>query len=60
MKTCLNCEKTEEQVPLLQMHYKGAPFLICPQCLPVLIHTPAKLADKMPGLEKLQPPEHPQ
>jgi len=58
MKTCLNCEKTEERVPLLPMLYKGEEFHICPQCLPVLIHKPGTLAGKLPGLENLQPPEH--
>lgn len=55
---CVNCEMTEEQIPLLQMLYKGEQFHLCPQCLPVLIHKPQKLAGKLPGLEKLQPPEH--
>ena len=60
MHTCLNCEKTEQEIPLLRMFYKGAEIYICPQCLPVLIHKPANLAVKLPGLEmeNIQPPQH--
>ncbi len=58
MHTCLNCEKSEQQVPLLQMRYQGAEVYICPQCLPVLIHKPEKLADKLPGMQAGKPAEH--
>jgi hypothetical protein len=58
MGKCLNCEKSEQQVPLLQMVYQGEEIHICPQCLPVLIHKPANLAGKLPGLENIQPPKH--
>jgi hypothetical protein len=40
------------------MFYKDAEVYICPQCLPVLIHKPANLAGKLPGLENVQPPQH--
>ncbi|MBM3150717.1 MAG: hypothetical protein FJZ96_00700 [Chloroflexi bacterium] len=58
MNTCLNCEKNEQHVPLLSLRYQGADVFICPQCLPVLIHKPANLADKLPGMEHVQPPKH--
>jgi len=58
MAACINCEKTDQQVPLLQLVYKGKTVFICPQCLPVLIHKPANLADKLPGLENAEPPKH--
>jgi hypothetical protein len=58
MNTCLNCGKTEQEIPLLQMHYQGADVYICPQCLPILIHKPANLAGKLPGLENIQPSQH--
>lgn len=48
---CLNCEKTEQEKPLLAMKYQGQEFFICPQCLPVLIHKPANLAGKLSGAE---------
>jgi hypothetical protein len=28
-----------------------------PQCLPILIHKPASLAGKLPGLENIEPPQ---
>ncbi|KAF0106628.1 MAG: hypothetical protein FD146_2427 [Anaerolineaceae bacterium] len=57
MKNCLNCQKSEQQIPLLPIHYQDADVFICPQCLPALIHKPASLADKLPGLENVQPPK---
>ena len=58
MNTCLNCGKTEQELPLLRMRYQGADVYICPQCLPILIHKPANLAAKLPGLENIQPQQH--
>jgi hypothetical protein len=58
MNTCLNCGKTEQEIPLLRMRYQEADIYICPQCLPILIHKPAALAAKLPGLENIQPPQH--
>jgi hypothetical protein len=50
---CLYCGCDSEQVPLLAMQYRDAQVWICPQHLPILIHEPAKLADKLPGAEDL-------
>ena len=58
MKVCLNCQKTEQQIPLIHLHYQGGEIFICPQCLPALIHKPASLAEKLPGLENVQSSEH--
>ena len=58
MNTCLNCEKTEQKIPLLRMRYQSEDVYICPQCLPILIHKPANLAGKLPSLENIQPPQH--
>lgn len=55
---CINCEKTEEEVPLVVLRFQGLPRHICPQCFPLLIHNPASLADKFPGLEKIPPSIH--
>jgi hypothetical protein len=56
---CLNCGKSEQEKTLLTMQYQGKQIYICPQCLPILIHKPANLADKLPGAEKFGPPaEH--
>lgn len=50
-KTCLNCEISENDKTLLVLTYKEEPLYICPQCLPLLIHKPEKLAEKLPGAE---------
>jgi len=54
---CIQCERTSEEVPLIPLSYHGQEFWICPQHLPILIHQPARLADKLPGLEHLTPAE---
>lgn len=55
--TCIYCGQSEQSVPLLSMQFRGQQFSICPQHLPVLIHQPARLADKLPGIELIQPAE---
>jgi hypothetical protein len=55
---CLNCGKTEQQVPLIPLNFKAETKHICPQCLPVLIHKPQTLTEKLPGVEIAAPAEH--
>lgn len=56
---CIYCERSSDLVPLLLLRYQEREMRICPQHLPVLIHRPAQLADKLPGVEKhLGPAEH--
>ena len=55
---CIYCEKTADEVPLIQLAYKDKTAWICAQHLPILIHKPAQLADKLPGLENLPSGEH--
>ena len=57
LPACLYCDRTSDQVPLINLHFKGNNVWICPQHLPILIHKPAQLADKLPGMESLEPPE---
>ena len=56
--TCLNCGRTDKQVPLLHLTFQGGPKYICPQCMPVLIHKPQQLTDKLPGIEVAPPAAH--
>ena len=56
--SCLYCERDSSQVPLMPVVFKGQDLWICPQHLPILIHKPAQLADKLPGLSQLSPGEH--
>ena len=55
---CLNCNRTDEQFPLIALTYKGETLYICPQCLPNLIHKPQALAHKLPGLDILPSTGH--
>jgi len=55
---CLNCDRTDQQIILLTLTFKGETKHICPQCLPILIHKPQNLADKLPGMEIVPPAEH--
>ncbi len=54
--TCLNCGTSEQDRPLLTITFQGKEFYICPQCLPILIHEPGKLVDKIPGFQPIDYP----
>ena len=41
---CLNCGRTGDVVPLISLRYLQKEHSICPQCLPILIHKPERLA----------------
>ena len=56
MKTCLKCQRTEEQVPLIVLQFRQEAIHICPQCLPILIHKPYQLAEKLPGFTPSENP----
>jgi hypothetical protein len=50
-KTCLNCDRTDEQTPLLHLTFNSETKYICAQCMPLLIHKTHLLAEKLPGIE---------
>ncbi len=52
---CLVCGKTEEEVPLFKLVYRGEELRICPQHVPLLIHEPQKLVGKVEGAENMNP-----
>lgn len=56
--TCLACGRDADSVPLIALAFRGGRHWICPQHLPVLIHDPARLADRLPGAEDLRPADH--
>ena len=58
MPVCLKCNVSEQEKPLLVLTFKNETLHICPQCLPVLIHKPANLADKLEGAENFGDPQH--
>jgi hypothetical protein len=55
--SCLNCEKSECETPLLHLHYNGENLWICSQCLPTLIHAPQKLVGKIKNADQIKPAE---
>lgn len=44
---CLFCGQTSERVPLVHVTYKDQNIHICSQHLPLLIHEPEKLGDRL-------------
>jgi hypothetical protein len=46
---CLYCERDADQIPLIALRYGTQSLWICPQHLPILIHKPEQLADRLPG-----------
>ena len=46
--TCLNCGSSELERPLITLKFQAKEIYICPQCLPILIHKPYQLAEKLP------------
>lgn len=55
---CLNCSRTDDKVPLLNLTFKEESQYICAQCFPILIHKIHLLADKLPGVEIPPPSTH--
>ena len=55
---CIVCERDSNTVPLLVIWHQGKNYWICPEHLPVLIHRPHELADKLPGASTLQSGSH--
>ena len=54
--TCLNCGTSEKDRPLLTIKFQSREFYICPQCLPILIHRPYQLGEKLPGIKSYENP----
>jgi hypothetical protein len=55
---CLNCNASENEIPLVHLLYAGKKAFICSSCLPVLIHRPQKLTGKLDGAENISPAQH--
>ena len=56
---CVHCQRSSEQVPLLQLEFNGEIKWICPQHLPILIHKPELLIDQFPGMDIQEAADHP-
>ncbi len=57
-KTCLACNRSDQETPLVCLDYQNTRFWICPQHLPLLIHHPQRLIGLLPGAEHLRPADH--
>ena len=55
---CLNCGRSEQEIPLVVLQYRGSPAWICSQCFPLLIHQPEQLTGKLVGADKIAPAAH--
>lgn len=52
---CLNCDRSEADVPLVSLRHAGSQTWICTQCLPTLIHHPGRLSEKLVNADQLTP-----
>lgn len=52
-KHCVFCQRTDKQVPLVQLSYQDKNYWICPQHIPILIHEPQKLDGMLPGAKDM-------
>ncbi len=53
-RSCVMCQKSDKQIPLLQMSYNSQSYWICPEHMPLLIHQPDKLVGIIPEAENMQ------
>lgn len=58
LQNCLNCNRSENEIPLVTLSYSGKPAFICSHCLPLLIHHPEMLIGKIEGAENIPPADH--
>ena len=56
-RRCLYCERDSNQVPLIALQFQEQSLWICPQHLPILIHKPEQVADKLVGATFVKDPE---
>jgi hypothetical protein len=46
-QVCLNCDRSDNDSPLISLRYRSKDAWICSQCMPQLIHHPELLAEKL-------------
>ncbi len=47
VQQCLNCGRTEEELPLVAQRYRGHHIWICTACMPVVIHHPERVMARL-------------
>ena len=55
---CVNCARNESEIPLLQFRFQEQERWICTTCLPILLHRPGNLVDRLPGADSIKPAKH--
>lgn len=55
---CLNCNKSDNEAPILAVRFKSQDLQICTSCLPILIHRPQQLVGRLDGIESVEPAGH--
>ncbi|MBM3124440.1 MAG: hypothetical protein FJZ87_05110 [Chloroflexi bacterium] len=55
---CLNCDRSDQEVPLLMFTFGNQTRYICTACFPILVHKSEKLAHKLPGYVPPSDPSH--
>jgi hypothetical protein len=56
--TCLNCGSSEMDRPLLTLKFQEKDVYICPECMPIMIHKPQQLVEKLPEMKPWGPASH--
>jgi hypothetical protein len=56
--TCVNCGKSEAEVPILKMRFQEAEIMLCSSCFPILLHRPDQLVGRLKGAEVIKPVSH--
>ena len=52
---CVNCAQSETERPLIQLRYSRRTAWVCSGCMPILIHQPQEMAQKLAALGKDAP-----
>lgn len=47
---CLICGRSEEELPLVAQRYRGHSIWVCTGCMPVVIHHPEEVRDRLQAL----------
>lgn len=55
---CINCGRSEMEIPLVSVRYSGEQIWTCSQCMPILIHKPEQLIGKLKGADRIPPAPH--
>ena len=51
-KTCIVCNASSYEIPIITFEFKGKEHYICSQHIPVLIHKAGQLQEILPGIKE--------